>query len=114
MNMETREFLLQARLDSQVFDAWIDAGWLLPHPCAKANPFSDLDIARAHLIRDLRDDFGVNDEGISIVLDLIDQVHGLRRTLRDLLASVQAQDEVAGRGAAPSGARMRRPDAGPS
>jgi len=29
--------------------------------------FSDLDVARAQLIRDLREDLGVNDEGVSVV-----------------------------------------------
>ena len=31
---------------------------------------------------------GVNDEAIPIILDLIDQVHGLRRTVRTLLSEV--------------------------
>jgi chaperone modulatory protein CbpM len=47
--------------------------------------FSDVDIARAQLIRDLREDLGVNDEGVSVVLHLIDQMHGLRQSMRDLL-----------------------------
>ena len=31
-------------------------------------------------------DLGVNDEGIAVILDLVDQLHGLRRTLRELLS----------------------------
>lgn len=42
---------------------------------------SDVDAARALFIRDLQGDFGVNDEGIDLVLHLVDQVHGLRRAL---------------------------------
>lgn len=42
---------------------------------------SDIDAARALFIRDLQGDFGVNDEGIDLVLHLVDQVHGLRRAL---------------------------------
>ena len=42
---------------------------------------SDIDAARAVFIRDLQGDFGVNDEGIELVLHLVDQVHGLRRAL---------------------------------
>jgi chaperone modulatory protein CbpM len=43
-----------------------------------------MDIARACLIRDLKTDFGVNDEGIDVILHLVDQLHGLRRTLEQL------------------------------
>jgi len=52
--------------------------------------FSDVDLARAQLIRDLRDDFGVNDEGISVILHLIDQMHGLRRSMHGLLDEMRA------------------------
>jgi chaperone modulatory protein CbpM len=44
-----------------------------------------VDLARAQLIRDLRDDLGVNDEGISVILHLLDQVHGLRRSMHHLV-----------------------------
>jgi chaperone modulatory protein CbpM len=82
--METREFLVEAQLDGEALDAWIEAGWLLPRR-AERDRFSEVDLARARLIRDLKHDFGVNDEGITLILDLIDQVHGLRRMMRELL-----------------------------
>jgi chaperone modulatory protein CbpM len=37
---------------------------------------------------------GVNDEGIPVILDLVEQLHGLRRTLRDLLSAIHAQPEA--------------------
>ena len=40
----------------------------------------------ARLIQDLKVDFGVNDEGIAIVLHLFDQLYGLRCLVRDLHA----------------------------
>ncbi len=43
---------------------------------------SNIDLARARLILDLHGPMGVNDEGIAVVLHLLDQVHGLRRALR--------------------------------
>jgi chaperone modulatory protein CbpM len=48
--------------------------------------FSDADLARVRLIRDLQVDFGLNAEGIAIVLHLLDQLHGLRSPLRDICA----------------------------
>src|SRR6267143_797713 len=92
--METGEFLAHARLDAQVLETWIAAGWLVPGRRGETRDFSDIDVARARLILDLRN-LGVNDEGIPVVLDLIDQVHGLRRMLRELLAAIQVQSDAA-------------------
>src|SRR5947209_2697283 len=91
--MQTREFLLAARLEAHTLEAWIEDGWLLPRANEDAERFSDIDLARAHLIRDLAE-LGVNDEGIPVVLDLVDQLHGLRRRLRDLVSAIQAQPEA--------------------
>jgi chaperone modulatory protein CbpM len=87
--METREFLMAVRIRSEVLKAWIEAGWLLPERDRTGNAFSEIDVARVQLIRDLQD-MGVNDEALPIILDLIDQVHGLRRTVRMLLSEVAA------------------------
>jgi chaperone modulatory protein CbpM len=85
MTMRTREFLMQSRLDARALDGWIEAGWLRPHGSQSRREFSDIDVARARLIGDLRGDLGVNDEAVPVVLDLIDQIHGLRRLARELL-----------------------------
>jgi chaperone modulatory protein CbpM len=90
----TREFVARARLDVRTLKAWIEAGWLLPRRNGDGARFSEADLARAKLIRDLKKDMGVNDEGVTVVLDLVDQVHGLRRTLRELLAAIHAQSET--------------------
>jgi chaperone modulatory protein CbpM len=84
-----QEFLLRTRVEHQSLDAWIQAGWLIPPQTEPELAFSDVDLARAQLIRDLRDDLGVNDEGISVVLHLLDQVHGLRRSMEALLNEVR-------------------------
>ncbi|HEY0567754.1 MAG TPA: chaperone modulator CbpM [Xanthobacteraceae bacterium] len=91
--METREFLLQARLDSEALEAWIAAGWLFPRRASEERRFAEIDVARARLIRDLQDNCGVNEEGVGVVLDLLDQVHNLRRVLRNVLSAVNAQPE---------------------
>ena len=91
--MEVREFLIYAQLDAGALDAWVAAGWLAPRRENETLQFSDIDIARAQLIHDLKQ-LGVNDDGIPVILDLVDQVHGLRRMLRELLSAVQAQPEA--------------------
>jgi chaperone modulatory protein CbpM len=82
------EFLVRTRLEYQVVEGWVAAGWLVPQRDPEL-AFSEVDLARATLIRELRDDFGVNDEGISVILHLLDQVHGLRRSMRELLEEVR-------------------------
>jgi chaperone modulatory protein CbpM len=94
--MQTSDFLPSARLDAASLDAWVTAGWLAPRRDGAATEFSDVDVARARLIHDLRD-MGVNDDGISVILDLIDQLHGLRRLLRELmLLGAEQRDRMQG------------------
>src|SRR5262245_25794581 len=97
--MRTSEFLTQARLDAGDLHAWIEAGWLRPRDnSADRNfsevEFSDVDLARARLIFDLRADVGLNDEAIPVVLDLIDQIHGLRQLVRELIAMQNPKDHT--------------------
>ena len=90
----TREFCQRTRLGAGTLKAWIAAGWLLPRRNGDGGRFSETDLARARLIRELKQDLGVNDEGIPVILDLVDQVHGLRRTLRELLSAIRAQSDT--------------------
>jgi chaperone modulatory protein CbpM len=90
--MERREFLLAGHLEAGTLEAWIEAGWLVPRGSGEAGPFSEVDLARAQLIRDL-EELGVNEEGIPIILDLVDQLHGLRQALRNLLSTINTPPE---------------------
>lgn len=93
--ISVHEFLSRVRIDQQRLDSWIGEGWLIPQ--TGTNPlFTDMDVARARLIRDLKEDFGVNDEGISLILHLLDQVHGLRRQTRTLMELVRQEHLVDG------------------
>lgn len=69
--------------------AWIEVGWIAPRASGEPE-LSDVDVARARLIHDLKHNLGVNDEGVPIILDLIDQMHGLRRAMRELLAKARS------------------------
>ena len=93
--METQEFISRSHLDAATLNVWIDEEWLIPRASGSALQFSDADLARARLIRDLKLDLGVNDEGIAIILHLLDQLHGLRSLVRDIHAietTVRARD----------------------
>lgn len=41
------------------------------------------------LIHDLKSDLGANDEGIDVILHLMDQLHGLRNALAQLQKDIQ-------------------------
>jgi chaperone modulatory protein CbpM len=89
MIMSKQEFLSSAGLQVQTLELWLEQQWLIPDQTSAEITFSDADVARAHLIRDLKGDLGVNDEGVDVILHLIDQLHGLRRALQQLHPDVQ-------------------------
>jgi chaperone modulatory protein CbpM len=91
--MEHREFLGRARLEAESLEVWIAAGWLVRGREGESQHFTEADVARAQLIHDLQGDLGVNDEGIGVILDLIDQLHGMRQTLGHLLSAIHAQPD---------------------
>jgi chaperone modulatory protein CbpM len=80
-----REFLELAHLDRATLSIWIEEEWLIPGRAAHELAFTEMDLARANLIRDLKDNMGVNDEGLGVILHLLDQTHALRRALADAL-----------------------------
>jgi chaperone modulatory protein CbpM len=82
--MQVQQFIERSHLDLPTLNAWIEAEWLVPIPSKRRSDFSDAELARVRLIQDLKADFGVNDEGISIILHLLDQLHGLRCLVRDI------------------------------
>ena len=93
MIMNKQEFLTRAGLEVQTLELWLEQRWLIPNETSAEMDFSDADVARAHLIQDLKIDFGVNDEGVDVILHLLDQLHGLRRVLDEL----QKERNVTGR-----------------
>ncbi|HKQ95640.1 MAG TPA: transcriptional regulator [Aestuariivirgaceae bacterium] len=102
--MDEREYRLSLRIDRRVVRTWIEAGWLGDN---RGDGLSDGEVARLALIGDLKDRFGVNDEGIDVILALVDQVYGLRRSLRTVLASAARSRSIATK--RPAGARRLKP-----
>jgi chaperone modulatory protein CbpM len=84
MIMNKQEFLTRAGLEVHTLELWLEQGWLIPSETPAGMDFSDMDVARARLIRDLKIDLGVNDEGVDVILHLLDQLHGLRRVIEAL------------------------------
>src|ERR1700723_1689975 len=82
MMFDATELCRQLGIQRTALEAWIEAGWLRPVRARNDWRFSTIDLVRAQFILDLRDPMGVNDEGVAVILDLLDQIHGLRRALQ--------------------------------
>jgi chaperone modulatory protein CbpM len=87
------EFIAVVEIDRETLAIWIESGWLAPQDNPPVRLFSDVDLARGRLVADLIGPMGVNVEGIDIILDLLDQIHGLRAVMRKLGQAVEAQPE---------------------
>lgn len=98
--VDTTKFCRMAGVERVVLEAWIDAGWLSPRQGGQGRQFSGIDLVRARFILDLGGPMGVNDEGIAVILHLIDQIHGLRRALRGA-TTPPSSSAPASRGAIP-------------
>ncbi|MCJ2045288.1 chaperone modulator CbpM [Methylobacterium sp. J-078] len=91
--MEMREFQVRARVETDVLQAWVETGWLIPEKTEGRWTFREIDLGRAQLIQDLERDFGVNGEGIVLILDLVDRMSGLRRTLGHLAVAIRREPD---------------------
>ena len=75
--------------------AWIERGWVRPDAGdAGAWVFHDIDVARVHLVHDLRRQMEVAEETMPLVLSLLDQVYELRSRLKSVMRAVEAQPEA--------------------
>ena len=88
--MNKEEFRVRCGLEVRTLEVWLEQRWLVPDPGASEIGFSEIDVARASLIRDLTGDMGVNDEGVDVILHLVDQIHGLRRALAQVRRESQS------------------------
>jgi chaperone modulatory protein CbpM len=86
------QFLERARLDHATLEIWIREEWLVPARSGVAPEYSEMDVARARLIHDLRGNMGVNDEGLGLILHLLDQMHGLRKALAEALVTLHGAE----------------------
>ena len=88
------DFLYRAQLDQGTLEVWIEEEWLVPSGTTAEPAFSEADLARAKLIRDLTHEMGVNDEGVGVILNLLDQMHSLRKAMVDRLPSMRERPVV--------------------
>lgn len=81
-------------LDEPRIADWIARGWVQVEGMGRAEwVFVETDIARMHLLRDLHVDLALDEEALSLVLSLLDQIYSLRQTLRTVMDVLQDAPE---------------------
>jgi chaperone modulatory protein CbpM len=76
---------------------WIRLGWVRPERHEGAARFHDIDVARVRLLNELERELDLDDDTVPLLLSLLDQIHGLRRELRNLAQAVDEHLLDAGR-----------------
>ncbi|MDY7533268.1 chaperone modulator CbpM [Pseudomonas sp. Bout1] len=91
MIITKKEFLIRSGLQVQTLEFWIEQEWFFPEQTSLGLSFSDADVARAYLIRELAEKIGANDAGIDVILHLLDQLHGLRYAFEQLQVDMKGK-----------------------
>jgi len=79
------------RLTTMHVERWVARGLLRPTADGEQWIFEPVDVARARLLADLTSDLGFDEEAVETVVDLLDQVHTLRRQLHQLGLAIGQQ-----------------------
>lgn len=68
--------------------AWVARGLVNPRAAEDEYLFDELDLARFELLVTIREDLGLREEDLPLVVALLDRIYGLRRQLRRLLEAI--------------------------
>ena len=88
---ETRVVEVVGRLTARRLRAFIEAGCVVPAEIGGERVFREADLARLELLCELAEDFGLDEDGLALVMSLIDQLHGLRHEMRALMRAVEEE-----------------------
>lgn len=82
-------------LSEERLTVWVEEGLVRPAVPGREPRFAEIDIARLRLLVTLESELAVERETVPLVVELLDQIHGLRQALRTLGEAVAQQpDEV--------------------
>lgn len=81
------------RVERLQLQTWIDQHWVRPTATPKGYVFDEVDEARITLIQEMRQEFMVNDEGLELVLSLLDQLYATRRVLQRIEQAMESLPE---------------------
>ncbi|WP_170765991.1 hypothetical protein [Ruegeria lacuscaerulensis] len=81
------------RLTSTRLTEYLAAEIVIPEQTDQGLVYHSLDAARLELACELHEQYEMEPDALSMMLSLIDQMHGLRAELREVLNAVEAQPE---------------------
>ncbi|WP_170427626.1 hypothetical protein [Ruegeria arenilitoris] len=81
------------RLTSSRLTEYLAAEIVIPEQTDQGLVYHSLDVARLELACELHDQYEMEPDALSMMISLIDQMHGLRAELREVLSAVEAQPE---------------------
>jgi chaperone modulatory protein CbpM len=81
------------RLTSARLTEYLAAQIVIPEQTEQGLVYHSLDVARLELACELHEQYDMEADALSMMISLIDQMHGLRAELREVLSAVEAQPE---------------------
>jgi len=80
-----------SRLTRVQLVSFVEAEIIIPVATASGPAFRQIDIVRLQLLCDLADQFDLHEDALSLIMQLVDQLHGVRAELRAVLDAVEAE-----------------------
>ncbi len=94
MNLTEKQLIeTVARLTSDRLTEYLAAEIVIPEQSEQGLVYQKLDVARLELACELHEQYEMEAEALSMMISLIDQVHGLRAELREVLNAVETQPD---------------------
>jgi chaperone modulatory protein CbpM len=90
--MNDLEFCRILSIETATLKVWVEQKWIIPRGTPESAAYEDADVARGRLILDLIHSMGVNEAGVDVVIDLVDQVNSLRERMGRVIEAVRQQD----------------------
>ncbi len=91
----TEEELIEtvSRLTSLRLSEYLAAEIVIPEQTDRGLVYHSLDVARLELACELHEQYDMEADALAMMISLIDQMHGLRAELREVLSAVEAQPD---------------------
>lgn len=81
------------RLTSDRLTEYLAAEIVIPEQSDQGVVYHSIDVARLELACELHEQYDMEADALSMMISLIDQMHGLRAELRQVLNALEAQPE---------------------
>lgn len=82
-----------SRLTSDRLTEYLAAEIVIPEQSDQGLVYQNIDVARLELACELHEQYDMETDALSMMISLIDQLHGLRAELREVLNAIEAQPE---------------------